>query len=581
MSLSQQRPFHSSWMMTRGGTETWLPRPLESCLAWTLAISCLSVSGYHYWVENYVMPYAQFFRTSCFYWLFYYMSNNSTARLFSKIENQKRTTESATMPCWLPLMTYSRAELDRATPELRLTQLRILLESSLFPQTLSTGSSDDCCGNHVADNTDDRLVHLLRNHPVLRRLVSLAMRPSSTSTKLLYTPTTDLLGNEDRLLRQQLIRIWPRLLPLPPPVHTTTRKDDSISSDHWEISLIVPCYNERLADVVENLNVALDNSARPGSVQVVIVLAGTSPTISRHSLLSAMSCTMTANNNTTPATSMLDRWGHVLVVEFSQETGRGPCLNYGATHADGEILSFCHSDTKLPHHWDASLVNTWQANTHNYCDSSTTIANARQKLARCNACAFGFGIDTTAHGLKGGPRPPGICAVQTTANLRCQWWSLPYGDQCLSMRATDFWYLGGFPHQCFMEDYELIALLRKRVRLLPQFQPKDVPGHRYDIDVEPETLAIITGAPALCSPRRWQRYGVLYVTFTNSRLVNRYASGMSPDELYRQYYGQALANVAPQSPWEIELEGMLQNVQGLEETLQSRRSSSLYSTVVD
>jgi hypothetical protein len=37
-------------------------------------------------------------------------------------------------------------------------------------------------------------------------------------------------------------------------------------------------------------------------------------------------------------------------------------------------------------------------------------------------------IDTTREGLNGGSFPPGIRAVEVTANLRCQLWSLPYGD---------------------------------------------------------------------------------------------------------------------------------------------------------
>jgi hypothetical protein len=42
---------------------------------------------------------------------------------------------------------------------------------------------------------------------------------------------------------------------------------------------------------------------------------------------------------------------------------------------------------------------------------------------------------------------------------------------------------------------------------------------------------VIGGTPAYCSPRRWQKFGVLYVTFMNSKLVNLYAGGMGPDEL--------------------------------------------------
>jgi hypothetical protein len=41
-----------------------------------------------------------------------------------------------------------------------------------------------------------------------------------------------------------------------------------------------------------------------------------------------------------------------------------------------------------------------------------------------------------------------------------------------------------------------------------------------------------------CSPRRWEKYGVLYTTYTNSYIIKRYNSGIvTPDELFYQYYG--------------------------------------------
>lgn len=79
-----------------------------------------------------------------------------------------------------------------------------------------------------------------------------------------------------------------------------------------------------------------------------------------------------------------------------------------------------------------------------------------------------------------------------------------------------------------MEDYELVSLLRQRVAV----------GSHYGIS---EALEIIPGAPALCSPRRWQKYGVFFVTWTNSSLVNLYARGVVPERIYELYYGQSLS----------------------------------------
>jgi hypothetical protein len=103
-----------------------------------------------------------------------------------------------------------------------------------------------------------------------------------------------------------------------------------------------------------------------------------------------------------------------------------------------------------------------------------------------------------------------------------------------------------------MEDYELVSLLRRRATL---FSVSHAPGN-----IAREKLAIIPGDPALCSPRRWQKFGVLYVTFMNSKFVNLYAGArkMDPDELFQLYYGKAPpTRDAIESPWEVELANQL------------------------
>jgi hypothetical protein len=219
-------------------------------------------------------------------------------------------------------------------------------------------------------------------------------------------------------------------------------------------------------------------------------------------------------------------------VPFLARQGRGPCLNCGAAQSEGRLLAFCHSDTQLPLNWDATILATFPS----------TAAVVTTAATRANSCAFGFGIDISASGLNGKGTPPGIQAVETTANWRCRLWSLPYGDQCLTLPAKVFRQLGGFPHQCFMEDYELIALLRQRVAWTHR---------RFGLPVE--ALRILPGPPALCSPRRWQRWGVLYVTYMNSRLVNLYASGVPPEDIYARYYGEYLSEADSLAPWEQEL----------------------------
>jgi len=98
-----------------------------------------------------------------------------------------------------------------------------------------------------------------------------------------------------------------------------------------------------------------------------------------------------------------------------------------------------------------------------------------------------------------------------------------------------------------MEDYVLVALLRKRSALLPKLGV-----------AQRERLQILGGPPALCSPRRWQKFGVLYVTWMNSKFVNLYARGLHPDDLFRLYYGAPPpAREQEMSPWEVELQELL------------------------
>ena len=444
-----------------GGPGTCLPRPLESFLGWSLALGCLSVSGYHYVVATFVSP-AMF----------------QIRLLLRKLikHDASEKVEYTDFPCWLPLTTCSRDELARGSPRDRFSLLLDVLRK-ITKQTW----------------TDENLIHVIRSNEVARRLASLAMRPmDSTAVKIDEDPAHSPLG-------QQLIRVWPDLLRLPPP-------PSNFSEYAFDISLIVPVYRELGSDVKRKLTKALESCRHPKRIEVVVVDAG-------------------FNTHLELLLELQSGWGELRILPFTAGGGRGPCLNFGASQARGAIYTFCHSDTTLPDGWDGTIVD-------GLSDSSSS--------CRANSCAFSFGIDTTHAGLNGGHFPPGIRAVELTANLRTHMYSLPYGDQVLSVPAAVFEYVGGYPDQCLMEDYELISLLRRRAALL----------HKFGIE-EKDKLVILKGPPALCSPRRWQKFGVLYVTFMNSKFVNLYAGGMTPDAIFRLYYGQSgPARASELSPWE-------------------------------
>ena len=73
-----------------------------------------------------------------------------------------------------------------------------------------------------------------------------------------------------------------------------------------------------------------------------------------------------------------------------------------------------------------------------------------------------------------------------------------------------------------------------------------------------EGIEVLSDYKALCSPRRWQNYGVLYVTYTNSYCVSRYNAGeVTPDELFCEYYRITTPpnrTSGEKSPWEAEIQ---------------------------
>lgn len=401
----------------------------------------------------------------------------------SKLYSNAQASDTSGFSCWLPLTTCSRREISEYSNMERYQQLVQVLEVQM-----TTKKSLEAL-------TDDELVQAIQSSEILRRLASLALRPASSSSSEPH-PTSLELG-------RRLVALWPRLLQIP--------KDTSTYP--YPISLIVPAFKEEGPQLVAKLKHALQTCRAPNQVQLVLINAGQCSNMQE-----AMA-----------EISQQQAWAKIDIVHFTTGGGRGPCLNFGASHAKGRIYTFLHSDTHLPNDWDVSIL-------HAFTQSSSTIA-----------CAFSFGIDKP--NVNHDYCPPGIEAVETTANLRTHWYHLPYGDQCLSVPQFVYQYVGGFPDQCLMEDYELIGLLRKRVALLHKF------------GLHEERLQILLDK-ACCSPRRWQRFGVLFVTFTNSKCVSLYAGGMTADDLFRLYYGQSRpARTNDTSPWECDMHQLLETKQ--------------------
>ena len=135
--------------------------------------------------------------------------------------------------------------------------------------------------------------------------------------------------------------------------------------------------------------------------------------------------------------------------------------------------------------------------------------------------------------MEGERLPRGMRAVEVTANIRTKLYSLPYGDQCLSLSRLNFDYVGGFPDNCLMEDYDLVRLFRRRQELGVEWG-----GGKSGGKMVRERIGIIPGEPARCDARRWRKLGVWRTTVTNSIIVQRYGRGEDPRILFERYYGR-------------------------------------------
>ncbi len=383
------------------------------------------------------------------------------------------------------LMTHSYEEFHQYTFSERCQQF-----SNCIQQHLQSNNNND----------DDWIQHLCTNE-TSRRLASILMKQYHDLQQQQHSSKTHHQWNpRQKEIMDTLQRIWNSLLQLQQQQLLRHNMPTTIvENEKTKISLIIPLYRESVSNVQHTVQTAIQRSSSSSFLEIILVHAITTANDEEDIAMKKTFQQQQETNN------------HMIkYVEYKNGGGRGPSLNYGAKVASGHIYTFCHADTILPHDWDYHI--------------QTALCSKKYKK-KANACAFSFGISkptTTTTTI------PGIAAVECTANIRTQLFSLPYGDQTISLLANFFHSIGGFPDQCLFEDYELISLLRQR-----QFY---FHNNNNNNNNEEEQLVILP-QKIYCSPRRWQKYGVLYVTFMNSKFVNYYVhSNMSPNDLYCLYY---------------------------------------------
>ncbi len=166
--------------------------------------------------------------------------------------------------------------------------------------------------------------------------------------------------------------------------------------------------------------------------------------------------------------------------------GRGLQMDSGALNATGDVLLFLHADTLLPQGWHGSIERALED---------------KETVAGC----FSLSIDSGLRRFR---------LVEFLANLRSRRLNLIYGDQGIFVRKEAFFEAGGFGKLPLMEDVDCVKRLSKIGRV------------------------VTLDESVLTSSRRWDKGGVVRNTSKNWLLLALYYTGVSPERLYRWYYGQ-------------------------------------------
>lgn len=171
------------------------------------------------------------------------------------------------------------------------------------------------------------------------------------------------------------------------------------------------------------------------------------------------------------------------VIQETGSEGRGKQLNTGARTSTSQIILFLHADTLLPPDFPDVVLSCLQ--------KKTTVLGA-------------FSLKVNKAGIL-------LNFIVMCANLRSRFLNLPYGDQALFMRRTDFIEIGGFQEVPIMEDFMLVKKAGRhgKIQTLPQ--------------------SVTTSA------RRWQQLGTLRTTVTNQLIILGYYLGISPQKLASVY----------------------------------------------
>jgi rSAM/selenodomain-associated transferase 2 len=121
---------------------------------------------------------------------------------------------------------------------------------------------------------------------------------------------------------------------------------------------------------------------------------------------------------------------------LQSQPGRAIQMNLGAETACGDILVFCHADSRLPNGWLEAVV---------------------EKLSEPGVSGGTFQLSIIP--------AKGILKLRNRISYPANW-RLMYGDQVQFMKRSTFDAVGGFPNLPIMEDLEMSRSLNKVGRLV-------------------------------------------------------------------------------------------------------------------
>lgn len=172
-------------------------------------------------------------------------------------------------------------------------------------------------------------------------------------------------------------------------------------------------------------------------------------------------------------------------VTIESPRGRGLQMDSGSASATGDVILFLHADTVLPLNWFDALSRAME-------DKETV------------AGAFSLSIGSGKFFFR---------LMERMVKIRSRRLGLIYGDQPIFVRKDSFLEAGGFKRLPLMEDVDCVKRLRRLGKV------------------------VLLDERATTSSRRWDAGGTLRNSFRNLALLFLYFSGVSPQRLYRWYYG--------------------------------------------